>query len=125
MRRPGLRRAGLVPRLEFNERIDLGGIDFTDQRPPLVNSAAQIRQEIWTGSVDACGKDDDDTDRHGAAHGRKRPPSPVSGFLIVRRKFRRPRRRFADDLNRMAAAEPIDGLGGREGNLEIAAAISA
>jgi hypothetical protein len=49
----------------------------------------------------------------------------MGGFLIVRRKFHRPRRRIADDLHRMRAAEPIDGLEGRERNLEIAAAISA
>jgi hypothetical protein len=49
----------------------------------------------------------------------------MSRFLIVRRKFHGPRRRVAHELNRVAAAEPIDGLGDREGNLEIAAAISA
>src|SRR5450631_1854952 len=125
MRRPGFRRAGLVPRFEFNERIDFGGINSADQGTPLVNSAAQIRHEIWTGSIDACGKDGHDADWHGTAHGGKRPTSSMSGFSIVRRKFNRPRHRFAYELNRMAAAEPIDGLGRSEGNLEIAAAISA
>src|SRR5450631_3089581 len=125
MPRPGFRRAGLVPRFELNERIDLRGINSADQGPSLVNSAAQIRHEIWTGSIDPCGKDGHDADWHGTAHGRKRPPSSMSGFSIVRRKLNRPRHRFAYELNRMAAVEPIDGLGGSEGNLEIAAAISA
>ncbi len=49
----------------------------------------------------------------------------MSGSLIVRGKFQGPRRCVAHDLNRVAAAQPIDGLGDREGNLEIAAAISA
>src|ERR1700722_18819868 len=124
MRRPGFRGADLVTRFELNERIDLRWINFADQWPPRVNSAAQIRQQIRTGSVDACGKDRHDTDRHGTAHGSKGAPPSMSGFLIVRGKFHRPRRRFADDLNRMPAAKPIDRFDGREGNLEMAAAIS-
>src|SRR5450631_3368528 len=69
--------------VRVERRIDLRGINSADQGPSLVNSEAQIRHEIWTGSIDPCGKDGHDADWHGTAHGGKRPTSSMSGFSIV------------------------------------------